>query len=63
MARQQLKDAINSPWASSFSWNAKDGADSQVQGLTLGAKLIFVFSVTFGIIGLWSWFVVIELFE
>ena len=54
---------LNSLWASSFSWNARDGADSQVLGVTLGVKLIFVFSATFGIKGLWGWFVARELFE
>ena len=49
-------------WASSFSWNAIDGTDSQVLGATLGVKLIFVFSVTFGTKGLWGWFVA-RLFE
>ena len=36
-------------WASSFSWNARDGTESQVLGVTLGVKLIFVVSVAFGI--------------
>ena len=55
--------ASYSLWASSYSWNARDGDDSQVLGVTLGVKLIFVFSVTFGIKGLWGWFVLIEVFE
>ena len=53
----------HSLWASSFSWNARDGADSQVLGVTLAVKLIFVFSVTFGTKGLWGWSVARELFE
>ena len=46
--------SLHNLWASSFIWNARDGADSQVLGVTLGVKLIFVFSVTFGTKGLWG---------
>ena len=31
------------------------------KGVTLGVKLIFVFSVTFGIKGPWGWFTAIKL--
>ena len=54
---------LYSLWGSSFSWNARDDADSQVLGVALAVKLIFVFSVTFGTKGLWGWFVARELFE
>ena len=61
-ASRKTQISWNSLWASSFSWNARNGADSQVLGVTLGVKLIFVFSVTFGTKGLWGWFVARELF-
>ena len=32
-------------------------------GVTLGVKLVFVFSATFGVKGLWGWFVARELLE
>ena len=42
-----VADFCNSLWALSFRWNARDRADSQFWGgVTLGVKLIFVFSVS-----------------